>query len=219
MGLLSVLGSIVSSACSLTSSAVSSLGGALAGAASTLLKVAGPYLGPIAQIIQVVGMLLDIMKPGDDVDELGAKAMESDKKPEDFDSNAEYIDYLREEVKLDKEKFDKAGDVEKMARTAVGASIVAKGIGEQKGFDIPLETWVAMAKLNLTDKVEEVDKLLETFKDGKLEDFAKYVDGKLDIKKEGEIGDDLVEMYKELEPNTSIEEIEDKVMKMDVGGK
>ena len=76
-----------------------------------------------------------------------------------------------------------------------------------------------MAKLNLTDKAEEVDKLLETFKEGKLEDFSKYVDEKLDINKEGEIGNDLVDMYKDLEPNMSIEEIEDKVMKMDVGGK
>ncbi len=217
MGFWSSVGSFVSSACSVVSSAVSSIGGALASAASTMLKVAGPWLGPIGQVIQVVSLLLDVLKPGDNIEEIGAKAMESDKKPEDFDSNAEYIDYLRDEVTLDKEKFEKAGDVEKIVRTAVGASVVAKGIEDKKGFDIPLEAWISMAKLELTNKAEEVDKLLETFKDGKLEDFSKYVDGKLDIKKEGEIGDTLVEMYQELEPNSSIEEIEAKVMKMDVG--
>ena len=220
MGFWSGLGSAISSACSYVSSAVSSIGSALVSSASKLLDIAGTRLSPIVAIIQIVATLIGVLTKEDDVEELGAKAMQPEsKKPEDFDSNAEYIEYLREEVKLDKEKFDKAGDVEKTARTAVGASIVAKGISEQKGFDIPLETWVAMAKLNLTDKAQEVDKLLETFKDGKLEDFAKYVDGKLDIKKEGEIGDELVDMYKELEPNTSIEEIEDRVMKMDVGGK
>jgi len=220
MGFWSSVGSFCSSVGSAISSAVSSIGSALVSSASKLLDVVGKHLEPVALIIQVVAALIGVLKPDDDVEEIGAKAMQPEsKKPEDFDSNAEYIDYLREEVKLDKEKFDKAGDIEKAARTAVGASIVAKGIGEKKGFDIPLETWVTMAKLNLTDKAEEVDKLLETFKDGKLEDFSKYVDGKLDIKKEGEIGDDLVEMYKELEPNTSIEEIEDKVMKMDVGSK
>lgn len=220
MGFWSGLGSAISSACSYVSSAVSSIGSALVSSASKLLDIAGTRLSPIVAIIQIVATLIGVLTKEDDVEELGAKAMQPEsKKPEDFDSNAEYIDYLREEVKLDKEKFDKAGDVEKTARTAVGASIVAKGISERKGFDIPLETWVAMAKLNLTDKAQEVDKLLETFKDGKLEDFAKYVDGKLDIKKEGEIGDELVDMYKELEPNTSIEEIEDRVMKMDVGGK
>ena len=220
MGFWSSVGSFCSSVVSSVVSAASSLGSALVSSASKLLDIAGKQLGPVAMIIQIVAALIGVLTKDDDVEELGAKAMQPEsKKPEDFDSNAEYIDYLREEVKLDKEKFDKAGDVEKAARTAVGSTIVAKGISEQKGFDIPLETWVAMAKLNLTDKAQEVDKLLETFKDGKLEDFAKYVDGKLDIKKEGEIGDDLVDMYKELESNTSIEEIEDKVMKMDVSGK
>jgi len=220
MGFFSGVGSFISGACSFIGSAVSSLGSALANSASTMLNVVGKYLGPVAQIIQVVGMLLNILKSDENVEELGAKAMQAEsKKPEEFDGNTEYIDYLREEVKLDKEKFEKAGDVEKAARTAVGTTIVAKGITEQKGFDIPLAAWVAMAKLNLTDKAEEVDKLLETFKEGKLEDFAKYVDGKLDIQKEGEIGDDLVGMYKALEPNATIEEIEDKVMKMDTGVK
>jgi len=218
MGFFSDVGSALSSAVSMVSNMVSSLG-PLAETAAKMLGVVGKYLGPVVQIIQIVGMLLKVLMPEDDIEEMGAKAMEADKKPEDFDSNAEYIDYLRDEVQLDKEKFDKANDIEKAARTAVGATIVAKGIGEQKGFDIPLTAWVAMAKLNLSDKAEEVDKLLETFKNGKLEDFAKYVDGKLDIKKEGEIGDDLVEMYKELEPNCSIEEIENRVMKMDTSGK
>jgi len=195
-------------------SAVSS---ALAGAASSLIKMAGPLLGPVGQMIQIVSILMDVLKPGEKIEEIGAKAMQADsKKPEEFDNNAEYIEYLRSEVKLDQVKFDKAGEVEKAARTAVGASIVAKAIEEKKGFDIPMETWVAMAKLNMTDKAKEIDTLLETFKDGKLEDFAKYVDGKLDIKKEGEVGDTLVEMYKELEPNSSIEDIETKVMKMEV---
>lgn len=216
MGFWSGLGSMVSSACSMVSSAVSSIGNALVSSASKLLDLPGTRLGPIVEIIRIVATLIGVLTKDDDVEEIGAKAMQPEsKKPEDFDSNAEYIDYLREEVKLDKEKFNKAGDIEKAARTAVGASIVANGISEQKGFDIPLETWVAMAKLNLTDKAEEVDKLLETFKDGKLEDFSKYVDGTLDIQKEGEIGDYLVEMYKELEPNSSIEEIEDRVIKMD----
>lgn len=220
MGFWSSVGSFISSVGSAIGSAVSSIGSALVSSATKLLDVAGKYLEPVATIIQIVAALTGVLTPDDDVEELGAKAMQPEsKKPEDFDSNAEYIDYLREEVKLDKEKFDKATDIEKAARTAVGSSIVAKGIGEKKGFDIPIETWVSMAKLNLTNKAEEVDKLLETFKDGKLEDFSKYVDGKLDIQKEGEIGDDLVDMYKELEPNASIEEIEDKVMKMDVSGK
>jgi putative Mn2+ efflux pump MntP len=219
MGIFSGLGSMISSAVSVVASAIGSIGGSLAASTSTFLKVAAPWLGTVIQVIQIVSMLLDILKPGDNVEEFGAKAMEADKKPEDFDSNAEYIDYLRNEVKLDQEKFDSATEPEKMARMAVGASIVAKGIEEKKGFDIPLTMWVAMAKIGLDDKATEIDKILETFKNGKLEDFVKYTEGKLDAKKELEIGDSLVDMYKELEPNMSEKDIENKVMKMDVGDK
>jgi len=220
MGFWDSVGSFVSSVGSAISSAVSSIGSALVSSASKMLSVVGKELPTVAIVIQIVAALVGVLTKEDDIEEIGAKAMQPEsKKPEEFDSNAEYIDYLREEVKLDKEKFDKASDTEKAARTAVGATIVAKGIEEKKGFDIPLETWVSIAKLNLTDKAQEVDKLLETFKDGKLEDFSKYVDGKLDIKKENAIGNSLVDMYRELEPEMSIEEIEDRVMKMDVGAK
>lgn len=219
MGLWGGLVSMVSSAVSAVGSALGSVAGSIGAMAGGFLKVAAPFLGPIGQIVSIVANLIGILKPGDNVDELGAKAMQADKKPEDFESNAEYIDYLRDEVELDKEKFDKAGDVEKMARTAVGVSVVAKGIEEKKGFDIPIEAWVAMAKLGLQDKAKEIDTILETFKDGKLDDFAKYVDGKLESSKELEVGDTLVEMYKELEPNATVEDIENKVGKMEIGDK
>ena len=216
MGFWGSVCSFVSGAVSAIGSAIGSIGGALASSAGNFLKVAAPWLGAVIQVIQVVSTLLGILNSEDNIEELGAKAMEADKKPEDFDSNAEYIDYLRNDIELDREKFENATDVEKTARQAVGASIVIKGIEEKKGFDIPVTTWVAMAKLGLGDKAEEIDKILDTFKDGKLEDFVDYTEGKLEAKKELEVGDSLVEMYQELEPSMSIEEIEDKVMNMDL---
>jgi hypothetical protein len=216
MGFWGSVGSFVSSAVSAISSVASSIGSALASSAGNFLKVASPWLGSVMQVIEVVSTLLGILNSKDNIEELGAKAMEADKKPEDFDSNAEYIDYLRNDIELDREKFENATDVEKTARQAVGASIVIKGIEEKKGFEIPVTTWVAMAKLGLGDKAEEIDKILDTFKDGKLEDFVDYTEGKLEVKKELEVGDSLVEMYQELEPSMSIEEIEDKVMNMDL---
>jgi len=215
MGFLDSIGSLVSSAISIISNVASTLGG-LASNAGNFLKVASPWLGTVIQVIEVVSTLLGILNSKDNIDELGAKAMEADKKPEDFDSNAEYIDYLRNDIELDREKFDNATDVEKTARQAVGASIIIKGIEEKKGFEIPVTTWVAMAKLGLGEKAEEIDKILDTFKDGKLEDFVDYTEGKLDPKEELKVGDSLVEMYQELEPSMSIDEIEEKVMKMDL---
>lgn len=211
MGLFDVFCSLVDSAVSVVTSAVSSV---LSGAAVSLLKLAGPLLGPMGLAIQAVGALLGILKPNENIEELGAKAMEADKKPEDFDSNAEYIDYLRNEVTLDQEKFKKATEVEKAARTAVGASIVVKGIEENKGYKIPTIFWVKVAEQAL--KAKEIDALIDTFKEDKLDSFVAYSEGKLGYKDEVKTGDKLVDMYSELEPNLSKEEIEAKVMKLEV---
>lgn len=215
MGLLGTIGSFFSSACSFIGSAVSALGGALASAATAFLSVAGSYLSPVVTIIGMFTNLIGLKDEKESVEEIGAKAMLSDKKPEDFESYTEYINHLREDIKLDKEKFDKATDIEKATRSAIGATILVKGIEEKKGFEIPTEAWVAMVKLGLEGKEKEVDSLLETFKNGKLSDFANYVEGKLDAKTEAEVSGTLVEMYQKLEPNASIEAIEKRVMNMD----
>ena len=222
MGFLSAVGSFISGAISVVSSAIGSLGGALSGAVSNFLKIAGSHLNVAIQIIQIVSLLLNILNQNDNIEELGAKAIESDKKPEDFDSNAEYIDYLKNEVTLDHEKFEKASDIEKMARGAIGATIVVKGVEEKKGFDIPIETWIAMSKLDLkgTDKEKaiELDNILNTF-NSKLEDFVKYTEGKLDIDNELNVKSKLKDMYSQLEPNMSSDNIEKKIMKMEVSDK
>lgn len=213
MGFWSSVGSVFSSAVSFVSSAVSAVGSALSSAASTLLKVSGLQFGLVGTIIQAVATLIGVLKPDDKIEELGAKALESDKKPEDFDSNAEYIDYLKNEIQLDKEKFDNASKVEKIARTAIGASIAVKGIEEKKGFDIPALFWVKVAEQALKSK--EINAIIDTFKEDKLEKFVAYSEGKLDYKDEMKTGDKLVDMYSQLEPNLSKDEIESKVMKME----
>jgi len=209
-----MISGLVSGAISAISSVVSTIGGALAGVASNLLKLAGPLLGQVSTVIKVVGILLNILKPNEEVEELGAKALEAEQKAEDFNSNAEYIDYLRKDIKLDKEKFEKANDVEKIARTAVGASIVTKGIEENKGFEIPTMFWVKVAEQAL--KAKEINALIDAFKGDKLGTFIDYSDGKLSYKDEVKTGDKLAEIYKGLEPELSKEEIEEKVMKLEV---
>jgi len=167
MGFWSLVGSFVSSAVSVISSVASGLGSAVSSAAGSLLKIASPWLEPIAQIAQVIGIALGVLKPKDDVEELGAKAMQSDKPMEAFATTSAYIDYLRSEVKLNQEKFESATKGERFARTAVGAAITIKGVEEKKGFEIPIETWIALGKMGtdkLANKEQEIDAIIDTFK-------------------------------------------------------
>jgi len=215
----SSIGSFVSGAVSVVSSAVGSIGGVLATAASTLLKVASPYLATISTIVQIIGAVLNILKPEESVDEIGDKAMSADKQVEDFNTTEEYIEYLRDEVSFNKDEFDKLSKEDKIARTAVGTSIVMKAIDKKKGVTISTDTWITLAKLqesgNLKD-VKEFDKILDTFKDNQI-DLKKYVDGKLDGEQNLQVGDKLIDMYQTLEPNLSKEHIEKKVMNMELG--
>lgn len=215
MGLISGICSFVSGAVSAISSAFGSLG-SLVSVASNFLKVASPYLGIIGNIISIVGNLLGVKKEDESLEEIGAKAMKSDKKPENFDSYNDYIKHLRENIKLDKEEMENASKELKLARTAVGATVVSKGIEEKKEMEISVDTWVAMAKAGLDGKIDVVNLILDTFKDkNEQKDFANYVDGKAGFKEEKIVTDKLTDIYKSLEPNASDIDIEKKVMDMD----
>ena len=101
------IGDFFSGVGSLISSVSSSLGG-LASIAVNFLKVVSPYLGIVTNIISVIGNLLGVKKEDENLEDIGAKDMKSDKKPENFDSYNDYIKHLRENIKLDKEEMENA---------------------------------------------------------------------------------------------------------------
>ena len=222
MGLLDMVSSAFSSVCSaavsLVSSAVSAKGSAVSGLAGNLLKMASPYLGLITAVVEIISQLLGITKEGESSEELGDKAMRADKIPEDFDTTAEYITYLREEVEFDKDEFDKLSDEEKLARSAVGTAISMKGINETKGFEVSLGTWTSMAKLY--DKGilnnDTVNGFLDEFKENQ-EELNGYVNKEIKGAKGVEVAGKMAEAYQKLEPELSSEAINDKVLNSKIG--
>ena len=206
--------SVVSSVVSVVSSVVSTVGKAVVTGATKLLEVAGKHLDAIVNVIETIGKILDVIAQDDKIDELGAKAIESEKKPEDFDKISEYIEHLKNEIELDMDKFDNASIEDKLARKAIGATIVSKGIEEKKETTIPMEFWKEVSKQGMSNK--EIDRTIDLFKESKEENkFSEYMNGELDFKDEVKVGKMIIEMYRELEPNMTIEQIEDKVMKME----
>ncbi len=218
MGFWGAIGSFISGAISVVSSAVSSIGSAMAGVAGALLKVATPYLSALMTIVNVVSKILGILNPNETPEELGDKAMRSDKTPEDFDTTQEYIVHLREEVDFDKEEFDKLSDEDKLARSAIGTAISMKAINETKGFDVSLDTWTSMAKLydkGVLNK-ENIHTFIDEFKDNQ-EDLNGYVNKEIKGAKGVEVAGALSEAYKKLEPELSTEAINDKVLSSKIG--
>lgn len=214
MGFFSAIGSFISGAVSAVTGAIGSIGSSVAGIATNLLKVATPYIGAIIEAITMVGKLIGVLSPNDDVEELGAKAMQADKKPEDFESISDYIDYLRNDITIDKEKLKSADKTTKLASQAIGASIAAKGIEEKLDTSISMEFWKEVAKQKL--KEGEIVKTIETYKKNDLDtaDYEKYMIGDMKVDDRKKHSNALIEAYSELEPNLSKDEIEDKIMNL-----
>jgi len=196
------------------SSLVSIVGKTLVEGTKKLLEIAGEKFEAIANVIEVVGKVLDIISQNENIDELGAKAIQSEKQPEDFNKISEYIEHLKNNVELDIDKFNNARTEDKLIRKAIGATIIAKGIEAKKDVLIPMEFWKEVTKQEMNGT--EIDKVIDIFKSNNMENkFSEYMNGKLEYKDEVKVGKMIIQMYRELEPNMTIEQIEDKIMRME----
>lgn len=220
MELFSAIGSFISGVCSAISSAISSLGSSLSEFATKIVELAGPLLETVGKIASLVAKFLGVTEELENPLELGLRAEMSDKKPEDFDSYKDYINYIKNEVKIDEEKLKNASDIDKAKYSAIGSGILIKGIEDKKDMDIGADVFVALAKIGMEtlDKMggaRGVDAILDTFKDGKLSEFAKYVSGDLNsVKDKIMVSDKLTETFKNLNPEMDIKDIQKEVMDM-----
>ncbi|WP_220493359.1 hypothetical protein [Pseudoalteromonas sp. SR44-5] len=210
--MMGLWGSICSSACSAISSAVSSIGSAVASVATAVVSLGVELAGKVGDAIKAVAISLGILKPEEDLEELGEKAMMSDKKPEHFDSINEYIDHLRHNVNIDKDKFGKLGEKDLLARSAIGASIMLKGINEKLDSAVTPEFMAEVAKQELA--ADQIIGTIKAYKDNdlKTDDYGLYINNELSIDESDKHSDALVSAYQKLEPELTIEQIEDKVM-------
>lgn len=207
----SALSSVISGACSVVSSVVSTLG-SIANRAITILEMGASLAIRVGEVIKAVGISLGIIMPNDDLQELGEKAMMSEKTPADFDSISAYIDHLRNDVTIDKEKFSRLDEKELLARSAIGSAITLQGINEKLETVVCPQFMAMVATQNLT--ADEIVATIKTYKEKSLStsDYSLYLKDELSIAQSREHSNALVEAYQQLEPELSIEQIEDKVM-------
>lgn len=208
----SAVGSFVSSVCSGISRAVSSVGRAVVDTATSIVSLGIEMATKVGQAIKAVAEHLGILTPEEKLEELGEKAMMSDKKPEDFDSFNDYINHLRNDVQIDREKLGSMDEKELMVRSAIGASITLKGINERLDTVVTPEFMATVAKQDLAAK--EIVATIEGYKAKDLNpnDYSLYIDDELSLDESSKHSSALVEAYQKLEPELSLEQIEDKVM-------
>jgi hypothetical protein len=207
--------SVAKVAVDIVKSTVKEVGKVLVEKATDFLKIGVEALQTVLNVVETIAKSLGIIKQEDNNEDLGDRAMRAEKNIEDFDSTRDYINYLREEIKAKtKDEFERLSPEERLARRALGASILSKAIEEEFDTKIPIEFWEKAIKLGLDSK--EIEEILEKFKSVgiKPEEFIKYLKRELNIQDEDKIENSLIDAYKNLEPNATQEELEEKILSM-----
>lgn len=199
MGIISFIGGIVSGAASVISGIASTVGTAIstfaAGAVKTMSKVLEvvpevmrPSLTRVFEVVSnVIHAIADLLgiKGEEDPTVTGMKAEQADKKPEDFDSTQDYIEYLKNDIELDKEKFAKMSEDEKLGYRAIGLSLETKAVEEKMGVEVGQDMLDVLTKIKLSDKVDisaaDLLHIMQTLKKNNITNmdaFAEYLTGK-----------------------------------------
>lgn len=238
MGILSAIGGAISSVCSAVCSGIgkvcSGIGGSLGklgGAISNFAErivMDSPLHFPklelpeifrlIGNVVSVVAEALGLKQPEkDDPEELGLKAEEADKKPDDFESTEKYIEYLQNEIKCDKEKQKNLSPEEKMAYTSIGSHLYMEACCEKLGMkEITPEILVDAAKLQMDAK--EIIGYINSLRNNgftSTKQMSDYLRGKSEsFETAMKVDSAMTEALKELEPEMSDNDIAEKIMDM-----
>lgn len=175
MGLFSAIGSVCSAVCSAVSSVCSSIGGAIMGGIGSLAPVISPWLSIAVAVISVLAEIFTEKPKEEKPEELGMKAEQADKKPEDFDSINDYIEYLRQEIKVDAAKLENLSEEERMKYQAVGLGLYVKNIEEKQGMKLdPAFLKVVPEMINLGYTAQDIGNLMQSMKKNGVNDMKMY---------------------------------------------
>jgi len=207
-----IIGTIIS----MVSGFLSTAGSAIISFASSLMTKIPTALSAFDDVIKIVQPLAEsfkVLSSGESIEMLGAKACQADKNPEDFDSNAAYINYLKDEINLDEERFENRGKAEQFAHKAAGISLISQGIEEKTGIEIVPDFWVKVSQLSLESS--EVAKILDAVSASKTTaEFVDYFQGNLAPVEKVEIGDQVRTVFSKLYPEMDQTEVVEKIQNM-----
>lgn len=208
MRLFSAIGAFFSGIASTIAGALSGPVGVLFTALSLIVNSSG-VLDAIGKLLHEIGKALGLVDDDDDMAELGYKATQQGvKKSEQFESTEAYIEYLRNDVELDREHFDKISEQEKSLYAAAGVSIVASGIEEKTGVQLPAEFLNDIGKTNA--RADEIKACIESFAESGLESMGSMTEalsGTLDGKDVMKVTSAIADGIKSANPSMSADDV------------
>jgi hypothetical protein len=216
LGVAAAIGSFFAGAGAAIGTAIGTAATAIVGFAKTLAAtMATISMVDVVQIALAVTNWLaqknQVLNENENVEELGAKAKQSDLKPDDFESTQAYIEHLRNNVTLDRENFNKLSAEEQLACKFVGMGIATKALSEKKGIEITPDFIAEVSRQKMTGA--EAEAYIDNFKVGgeSLDKFSGYLKGDLSAGENLRVSPILENALRQLNPDMSPEDIAKKV--------
>lgn len=123
----------------------------------------------------------------DSADVLGMKAGRAEKTVSDFESVEAYIQYLHDEIDLDKSDLDNLSPIERAAYQTAGLAIEAGALGETVNTMISADFTLLLAKIkdisDIAVSASEIVSIIVSLKDkgiSRMDDICEYVEAKGD---------------------------------------
>lgn len=191
----------------------STVGPMLAKYVPIMLDTLGKNLPKVINTIEAISIASNVLTPRDNANELGAKAMIAEKKPEDFDKINDYINYLRNDITLDTESLSQ-DPVDCAIRLAVGGTIALKGVNEALSADVSIPFLKSVSTLELTPNI--ILSVIKSYQQNSLnlDDLDDYLHDKLSLAQANKHSDALVNAYQLANPNMDLEQAEDAVINL-----
>lgn len=173
-GIGAFIGEIVSTVAPVIGSALSTAATFIATKLPVALQVAATTVNAISTIVTSVSEMLKIAPPGEQPAELGARTMQENVRAKrEGELTQEYLDYLRT-VPLDKDKFDKMSEEQKLGCEVVGDVMLADSIREATHVELPGEFLLILPKINMG--AQAVYNLIKSFEKSGITSMGQFND-------------------------------------------
>ena len=203
------------------STSVTSLGPVVTKVASSLLtklpeivEVALKVIRVISAVVQSVAEIQGLSPHGEDVEELGFKAMQEGTRAKMEDESMEdYLNYLRNEVSVDKTKFQALSEEDKLKCNVMGTGMLSQSISEKSDLEISGDFLLDMHKMKMSG--EQLSKYIDAFCEkgvDSLDELTQYLRGELNDKESTKIEAIIKTVEKASNPSLSDGEV---LLKMD----
>ena len=198
------------------STLISTLGPVVTKVASSLLtklpeivEVALKVSRVISSVVQSVAEIQGLSPHGEDVEELGFKAMQEGTRAKMEDESMEdYLNYLRNEVSVDKTKFQALSEEDKLKCNVMGTGMLSQSISEKSDLEISGDFLLDMHKMKMSG--EQLSKYIDAFSErgvDSLDELTQYLRGELNDRESAKIEAIIKSIEKTSNPSLSDGEV------------